>query len=143
MSTTELIDPRIAAEANGRGGCPHPSGTIWKPSDGPISTSAQPLDDGLQDIVSLLGVVPLAGPPIILLAVPLVLFGLLITRPALLLLTLVVLLLACAALLTLAGAIVASPFLLARRLRRHRLARTQRSAAAARFVPVGSRRGLA
>ena len=93
--------------------------------------------------MSLLGVVPQAGPPIFLLAVPLVLFALLLAGPALLLLTLVVLLLACAALVTLAGAIVASPFLLARRLGRHRLARTPRSAPAARFVPVGSRQGPA
>ena len=93
--------------------------------------------------MSLLGFVPVAGPPIVLLAVPLVLFALLLTGPALLLLTLVVLLLACAALVALAGAIVASPFLLARRLGRHRLARTPRSAPASRFVPVGSRQGPA
>ena len=127
MSTTELIDPRTAADA------------IRKPSEGTISTSAQPLHDGSQDIVSLLWVVPQAGPPILLLAVPLVLFALLLAGPAMLLLTLVVLLLACAALVTLAGAIVAAPFLLARRLRRHRPARTPRTAPAPRFVPVGSR----
>ena len=111
--------------------------------DGPISTSAQPLHDPPQDIASLLGFVPQAGPPILLLAVPLVLFALLLAGPALLLLTLVVLFLACAALVALAGAIVASPFLLARRLGRHRPARTPRRATAARFVPVGSRQGPA
>jgi hypothetical protein len=131
MSTTELIDPPTAADA------------IRKPGEGTISTSAQPLHDGWRDIVSLLLVVPQAGPPIILIGVPLVLFALLLAGPAMLLLTLFVLLLVCAALVTLAGAIVAAPFLLARRLRRHWLARTPRSAPAARFVPVGSRQGTA
>ena len=123
MSTTELIDPR--------------------PTSGRAST-AQPLHDAPQDIVSLLGVVPQAGPPIVLLAVPLVLFALLLAGPALLLLTLVVLLLACAALVALAGAIVASPFLLARRLAPASAGADAADArAAARFVPVGSRQAPA
>jgi hypothetical protein len=112
-------------------------------TEAPVSPSTPPSHDAPQDIVSLLGFVPQAGPPILLLAVPLVLFALLIAGPVLLLLTLVVLLLGCAALVALAGAIVASPFLLARRLRRHRPARTPRSAPAARFVPIGSRHASA
>ena len=110
---------------------------------GPISTSTPPPHDDAQDIVSLLGFVPQAGPPVVFLAVPLMLFALLITGPALLLLTLVVLFVACAALVALAAAAVASPFLLARHLGRRRRARTPRSVPAARFVPLRARRGPA
>ncbi len=110
--------------------------------DGPTSTPAQPRHAGPQDTAALLGVVPVAGPPAVLLAAPLVLFALLIAGPALLLLTFVVVLVACVALVALAGAVVASPFLLARRLRRHRPAPAPapRAVRAARFVPLGSRR---
>jgi hypothetical protein len=93
--------------------------------------------------VELIGAVPGEGPPLILLAAPLVLFALALTGPFLLLLTLVVLLVACAVLVALAGAIVASPYLLVRRLGRRRLPRARRSAAVAQFVPVDSGRGPA
>lgn len=101
------------------------------------------LDDGPGAILALIGVVPVAGPPLVFMAGPLVLFALLLAGPALLVLTLVAALVACAALVAVAGAIVASPYLLVRSLGRHRLARAHRSAPAARLVPVGALRRTA
>jgi len=97
----------------------------------------------LGEIAPLIDAIPGYGPPAIVLAGPLVLFALVLAGPFLLLLTLVVLLVACAGLATLAGAIVASPYLLVRRLGGQRLPRTHRSAAAVQFVPVDSGRGPA
>jgi hypothetical protein len=121
MTTTELIGPLDAPD-----GVEHPAH-----------------DEGLGELFRLIGVVPGEGPPIILLAGPLVLFALALAGPFLLLLTLVVLLVACAALVALAGAIVASPYLLVRRFGTHRRPRAHRSAPDARFVPVDSGRGPA
>jgi len=122
MTTTELI---------GRTDAP----------DGAVPGPAHPAHDaGLAELDPLLGVVPGEGPVIALLAGPLVLFGLALTGPFLLLLTLAALLVACIALVALAGAIAASPFLLARRLGRHRLPRAHRSAPTAHLVPVDSAR---
>jgi hypothetical protein len=115
MSSTQLIAPS-------------------SPLRGPAS------DDPPEELASLIGVVPTAGPPIILVAGPLVLFPLLLAGPALFLLTLAVLLVACAACAALAGTIVASRYLLFRHLRAHGLPRAHRTRPAARFVPVGSRR---
>ena len=100
-------------------------------------------DDGPGAFLALIGVVPVAGPPLVFVAGPLVLFALLISGPVLLVLTLAVALVACAALVAVAGAIVASPYLLVRYLGRHRLARAHRSAPAAQLIPIGLRRGPA
>jgi hypothetical protein len=78
--------------------------------------------DPMRDLDPVVGVVPGEGPAIILLAGPLVLFALALTGPFLLLLTLAALVVACAVLLALAGAVIASPYLLVRRFGR-RLAR--------------------
>jgi hypothetical protein len=100
-------------------------------------------DDGLGGLDPLVGAVPGEGPPIILLAGPLVLFTLALAGPFLLLLTLVMLLVAGAVLVALAGAIIASPYLLVRHCRAYRLRRAHRSVTAAQFIPVGSGRGPA
>jgi hypothetical protein len=70
-----------------------------------------------RDISPLLEAVPVAGPPAVLLAGPLVLFALLLAGPVALLVTLVVVVTAVAALLAVIAAIVASPYLLFRHLR--------------------------
>jgi hypothetical protein len=70
-----------------------------------------------RDISPLLEAVPVAGPPAVLLAGPLVLFALLLAGPVALLVTLVVVAAAVAALLAVIAAIVASPYLLFRHLR--------------------------
>jgi hypothetical protein len=70
-----------------------------------------------RDISPLLEAVPVAGPPAVLLAGPLVLFALLLAGPVALLATLVVVLAAVVALVAALAAIVASPYLLVRHLR--------------------------
>jgi hypothetical protein len=118
MTTTELIGP-------------------------PDAASERPARDGmLEEIVPLIDIIPGYGPPI-LLAGPLVLFALALAGPFLVLLTLVLLLAACVFLVALAGAIVASPYLLVRRFGGQRQPRTHRNAAAVHFVPVESGRGQA
>ena len=93
MTSTELIGPPQAPE--------HPA-----------------YDEGPDEVVPLTGVVAVAGPPVILVAGPLVL-------------------------VTLAGAIVASPYLLIRHLAGHGLPSAPRRLPAAQLVPLGSRRGPA
>jgi len=100
-------------------------------------------DEGPEEIVPLIGVVPQAGPPVLFVAAPLVLFALVLSGPFLLVLTLGALLAACAVLVAVAGALVASPYLLVRRLGGHGLARAHRSAPAVQLVPVDSPRGPA
>ena len=77
--------------------------------------------DIIEEEIPLVGLIPVAGPPILLLAGPLVLFALLLAGPFALLVTLVVVLVAAAAVVGLVAAIVVSPFLLLRHLRGHRL----------------------
>jgi hypothetical protein len=82
------------------------------------------LGDMLAEIVPLVDVAAVDGPPIVLLALPLTLGTLMLAGPFALLVTgaivVVVALVAAAAAVALAGAIVATPYLLGRRLRAHR-----------------------
>jgi hypothetical protein len=96
------------------------------------------------EILPVVGVVVVAGPPVVLLAGPLVVFALILAGPFLLLLTIVALLIAATVLVALIGAILASPYLLVRHLRERRAA-TQPSfrVPAPRLVPAGSRRAAA
>jgi hypothetical protein len=148
MTTTELTGPLDAPDEVELGRPRDPSHAPRQASDAPFHARSSALEhpahgERLGEPVALIGVPPGEGPPIILLAAPLVLFALALTGPFLLLLTLVVMLVACAVIVALAGAIVASPYLLVRRFGSHPLARTHRSAAAAQFVPVDSGRGEA
>jgi hypothetical protein len=93
----------------------------------------------LAETVPLVGVIPVAGPPVVLLAVPWLCFGLLLAGPFALLATVVVLLVAAAALVRLAGAILAAPYLLFRHLREHRGRHASRRAPALRLLTSGSR----
>jgi hypothetical protein len=148
MSTTELITPLDAPVGVEPGRPRDPSEAAGRASDAPFHARSAASehaahDERLGEIVPLIGADPGYGPPVILLAGPLVLFALALAGPFLLLLTLVLLLVACAVLVALAGAIVASPYLLVRRFGGHRLPRKHRRPAAVQFVPVDSGRGSA
>ena len=145
MTPTELIGPPEAPDEVDRGGPSDPSPAPKHASDAPFDARSSALehparDEGLRELVPLISVVPGEGPLVILLAGPLVLFALALAGPFLVLLTFAVLLVACALLVALAGAIVASPYLLVRRLGGYRLRPTRPSAPPARFIPVDSGR---
>jgi hypothetical protein len=75
-----------------------------------------PLKERLGEIVPLICVVPEAGPPVIFLVGPWVLFALMLTGPFLLLVTFV---LAAVILLAITVAVLAPAYLIIRRLKRH------------------------
>ena len=83
----------------------------------------------------LIGAVPVYGPPVVLFAVPWLLFGLMLAGPFALLLTLVVPLVAVAALVALVGALLAAPYLLVARLRRRGVTSVPASCHSARDRP--------
>jgi len=84
------------------------------------TASAPPaLGDMLDDMVPVLGTVFVAGPPVLVAWAGTVLLALMLAGPFALLVTLIVVLVAAAALVTLAGAILATPYLIVRHLRRH------------------------
>jgi len=72
--------------------------------------------DVLADVLPVFDTVYVAGPPILVAWAGTVLFALMLAGPFALLVTFVVVFAAAAALVTLAGAILASPYLLVRRL---------------------------
>jgi hypothetical protein len=94
----------------------------------------------LQRVVPGIFFVPLAGPPVILLLGPWLLLVLLIIPPAAALITLVLVLAVAAGALVALGALIASPYLLARHLLarqpglRHRFAATQ-------YIPTTQAKG--
>jgi hypothetical protein len=113
MTTTELITPPDGSHAaeplrDARAGAHPPS------SEHPAR------DELLGEIVPVIGVVAVAGPPVVLLAGPLVLLALMVAGPFVLVLTLVAVLIGSTALVALIGAILASPYLLVRHLRERR-----------------------
>ena len=111
----------------------------------PISRSASAppaLGDMLDDIVPVLGTVFVAGPPVLVAWAGTVVLALMLAGPFALLVTLIVVLVAAAALITLAGAILATPYLIVRRLRRHR-ARHTTSYVKPQLVAVESQRATA
>ena len=71
----------------------------------------------LRETLPLIGVIPVAGPPVIVVAGPWLLVGLMLAGPFALLLTIVVSCAAAAALLRLAVAVLALPYRLVRDLR--------------------------
>jgi hypothetical protein len=100
------VPPGIRAGAAARAGAGAPS----DPQDRiPPSPGAM-----LEELVPLVGVIPVAGPPAILLAGPWIFFALMLAGPVALLLTIVVAMLAAGLLI---AAIAALPFLLVRYLR--------------------------
>jgi hypothetical protein len=113
----------------------------------PIAPRSASADRTLREMVfetlSLIDVVPVAGPPAILLATPLVLLALMMAGAFTAMLTLVVVLVAAAGLVGLIGTILASPYLLVRRLRTHRSRHASSDAHAPQPVPVAWRRVVA
>jgi hypothetical protein len=98
--------------------------------------------DKLADIVPVIDTVYVAGPPVLLAWAGTVLLALMLAGPFALLATFVVVLFAAAALVTLAGAILAAPYLLIRHLRGRRVAPAM-SAAARRLASVQTQRAAA
>jgi hypothetical protein len=124
MDTTVLISPPAAP---GRAASEHPTSR-----------------EMLAEIVPLIGAVAGFGPPVIFLAGPWLLLGLMLSGSFAFLLTLVAAMLVAATVLVgLPAAIIAAPYLLIRRLRRARAARAISTNRAARLVPVGSTRVVA
>jgi hypothetical protein len=99
----------------------------------PTASGPPTLGDMVAEIVPLIGAVYQAGPPVLVAWAGTVLFALMLVGPFALLVTLVVALAAAAGLVTLAGAILATPYLLIRHFgrrlaeRRH-VSRAERAA---------------
>jgi hypothetical protein len=83
----------------------------------PTASGPETLGDMVAEIVPLIGVVYQAGPPVLLAWLGIVLFGLMLAGPFVLLVTLAVVMVAAAALVALAGATLATPYLLIRLVR--------------------------
>ncbi|MGH2892260.1 MAG: hypothetical protein ACRDPM_03205 [Solirubrobacteraceae bacterium] len=88
----------------------------------------------VDETLPLIDIVPEAGPPLIFLAVPYLLFVVMLIGPFALLLTMVILLIAGMALVALVGAILATPYLLVR----HHRGRRAASAASHLFLDPAS-----
>jgi hypothetical protein len=83
----------------------------------PTASGPPTLGDQLAELVPLVDTVYVAGPPVLVAWAGTVLFALMLAGPFALVATLVVVLVAAAAVVTLAGAILASPYLLVRHFR--------------------------
>jgi hypothetical protein len=88
-----------------------------------MQTETPTWGDMLGEVASLLGVVFVAGPPVILLLGPWALIVLMLAAPFAVLMTLAVLFMAAMTLVAVTGAILASPYLLIRGRVRHRRGR--------------------
>jgi hypothetical protein len=83
----------------------------------PTASGPPSLGDQLAEVLPIVDTVYVAGPPVLLAWAGMVLFALMLAGPFALVATLVVVLVAAAAVVTLAGAILASPYLLIRHFR--------------------------
>ena len=109
MTTFSLIEPPAPPHAG------HPS------SDAPADVRSADSDrlsvrEMLDEIIPLIGVVPVAGPPAVFIAGPWLLFGLMLAAPFALLVTMVLAVVAAIALAGIAAAVLASPYFLFRHL---------------------------
>jgi hypothetical protein len=134
MNTTELIRPPAAlSRAMSPSGAGHNASTSV--------SEHRTFGEMLAETIPLVGVIAGYGPPVIFLAGPWLLLGLMLSAPFAVLLTLIaVMLLAATVLVALTAAILGAPYLLMRRLRGVRARRASRSDRAAQLVPVGSTR---
>jgi hypothetical protein len=100
----------------------HPAGAETAEPAPHARPEAEPptADEMLRETLDLVEALPVYGPPAILLVGPLVLLGLILAGPFLALLTIVTLLAAATILVALAGAVLASPYLLVHHLRGRR-----------------------
>ena len=101
----------------------------------PTASGPPTLGDQLADILPVVDTVYVAGPPVLVAWAGMVLFALMLAGPFALVATLVVVLVAAAAVVTLAGAILATPYLLIRHFRL-RLATRPHSGGAAPIATV-------
>jgi hypothetical protein len=136
MTTSELITPPRALSP------PQPRSDAGRNARAAAS-SDRTVREMLAETLALVEVVPVAGPPAILLAGPLVLFALTVAGAFACACTLVVLLVGAAALAGVIGAILASPYLLVRRVRGRRSRQASRDAHAPQSVPLEWRRVVA
>jgi hypothetical protein len=108
---------------------------LIRPSEYPTFRQA------LAETIPLVGAIAGYGPPVIFLAGPWLLLALMLSAPFALLLTLIAVMLAAATVLVgLPAAILATPYLVMRRVHKVRERRESRSEPAARLVPLGSAR---
>jgi hypothetical protein len=101
----------------------------------PTASGPPTLGDQLADVLPVVDTVYVAGPPLLIAWTGTVLFALMLAGPFALAATLVVVLVAAAALVALAGAILATPYLLIRHLGR-RLAK--RRHVSERWAPIAT-----
>ena len=83
----------------------------------PTASGPPTLGDQLAEVIPIVDTVYVAGPPVLVAWAGTILFALMLAGPFALVATLVVVLAAAAAVVTLAGAILATPYLLIRHLR--------------------------
>jgi hypothetical protein len=122
---------------------PPPTGAAKARSDARPSASGTPtFGEMLLEILALIGVVAVAGPPVVFVLGGVVLLALLLAGPVVLMVTVVVVvlmaLLAAGVLVALTCATVATPYLLVRRLHGRRPGRPSIVAAAAHLVSIES-----
>jgi hypothetical protein len=106
----------------------------------PIGPPPHTIGEILQETDPLIGYIPVAGPPVLLVVVPWVLFALMLAGPFALLFTFVVLAVAATVLVGLVGVILASPYLLIRHLRGRWADHVSSRSPALALVPVQSPR---
>jgi hypothetical protein len=104
-----------------------------------IASGSPTFGDQLAEDLVLIGAVYQAGPPVLVAGVGTVLFALMLAGPFALVVTLVVVLAAATALVALAGAILATPYLLIRHVSRRLAARGHVSEGWAPIAPVAAR----
>jgi hypothetical protein len=109
----------------------------------PTASGRRTLGDQLAEVLPVVDTVYVAGPPVLLAWAGTVLFALMLAGPFALLVTLVVALVAAAALVTLAGAILATPYLLIRHFRLRLAKRRHFSEGWAPIATVVARTGRA
>jgi len=136
MQTTEPIrSPRAASAPESS---PDERGSVAASACGPPTVAEM-----LAETVPLAGVIAGAGPPVVSLAGPWLLFVLALVGPFALVLTFVVVFVAAALLVLLAGTILATPYLLVRQLRRHRTAHGSVGSPAVQLAPIETPRARA
>jgi hypothetical protein len=115
--------------------------TTTKPIS-PTASAPPTRGDLLADVVPVIDTVFVAGPPVLVAWAGALLLALMLVGPFALLVTLVVMFVAAAALVTLAGAILAAPYLLVHHVRARRVApatkRTTRRLASAQSQRVAA-----
>ena len=138
MSTTPPTRPQRAPSAPD-------SGTRAPGSARPAAPEPSTFAEMLDDITPVVGVIAVAGPPVIFVAGPWLLFGLLLSGPFALAVALAVVAMLLVALAAAIVGILVAPYLLARYVRARRAERAEQAVAvagapAAPLVSVGSAR---